>query len=375
MPRVRTAKKLVAHNKNAFQTAAWFFRDFAVRYAFRLSIVTGLGFAAASLQAAALFGVNHLLARDEPRALPILNITVDHEQAALLGGLFLLGAIAISAVLALIENRMVLDIWRRYQLHALDSLLVGIQEACRRTSMQLGDLGGTKLRRLLRQSQRLGAFSRIVAASIAPALRFIAFSSYAVIANPLLTVALLLAFVPTAGFTLLYFARKASRCARAVVNLSAAEAEELDKRLEQAGQGRYESHDERKRGTNTAIESRVTALTGRLLWVEYSRFLTTIISVVVLGLFFVLMKTTTYFGTHSWASVVIYLIALYIAFRQLIMLATAVSNFGRFYPAATEQKAVLEALHNADSPEEFWQILKRVGISSEALENDDDNLV
>jgi hypothetical protein len=367
----KLVEKFVAHNEHALRTAIWFYHDFVVRFRAQLLVITALSLAAVSLQATALLGfkyVLHQVGGDQPEQMSLLNITISADYAGYFGALFLLGVLGGSAVLTLIEGRLILNLWFRYHLHGVDSLLLAIQGACQRGAVSPKDLDPRYIRRLLRQVQRLGAFSRFVVGSINPALRFVAFSAYAVVSNPLLTLLLLLAVIPTAGLTLLFFARKASHCARAIIDLAREEADELDKRLKDAAEGRYLQLKERPSVEDTAVERRARAVTGRLLWVEYSRFITTVITIAVLCVFFAIMSTTEIFGDNSWASIVTYLLALYIAFTQLIAMASSISNFGRFYPTVAEQMAIVEAFLRATSSADVWRVLNKAGLSSADLE-------
>jgi ABC-type multidrug transport system fused ATPase/permease subunit len=373
----KLAKKFVTHNDHAFRSAVWFYHDFVVRFRARLIVITGLGFVTASLQATALFGLQHVLKQlggNQPEQLSLLNITISADYAGHLGALFFLVVLGGSATLTLIQGRLILDLWYRYQLHGTDSLLLAIQGACQRGAVSPEDLEPRYIRRLLRQVQRLGAFSRFVVGSITPALRFLAFSAYAVVSNPLLTLLLLLALIPTAGLTLLFFARKASHCARAVIDLAGEETKELDKRLKDATEGRYLQLKERQSIEDTAVERRAKAVTGRLLWVEYSRFMTTVITIFVLFIFFVIIINTEVFGDNSWASIVTYVLALYIAFTQLITLASSISNFGRFYPSVAEQKAIVGAFLRATSAADIWRVLNKAGVSPAQLDDDESGI-
>jgi hypothetical protein len=374
MPHKKLAKKLVVYNEHAYRTAVWFYHDFVTRYRARLLVLTALAFAAASLQASALFVLQHFLKRfggDQTEQLSLLNITISADYAGYLGALFFLAVLGGSAILTLFQGRLILDLWYRYQLHGSDSLLLAIQGACERGAVSPKDLKPRYIIRLLRQVQRLGAFSRFVVGTIAPALRFVAFSAYAVVTNPLLTLLLLLALIPTAGLTLLFFARKASHCARAVIDLAGAETEEFDKRLKDAMEGRYLPLMERHSTEDTAVEQRSRAVIGRLLWVEYARFLTTVITITVLCVFLALIINTDIFGDNSWASIVTYVIALYIAFTQLIALASSISNFGRFYPSIAQQKTIVEAFLRATSSADIWRNLDKAGVSPAELDDAD----
>jgi ABC-type multidrug transport system fused ATPase/permease subunit len=289
--------------------------------------------------------------------------------------LLLLLALSLSAALALFQGIMTLKLWYVYQVHGVDALLLAIQDAVARGAISRDELEPKFVRRTLRQVQRLGMFSRIVISAINPALRFLAFSTYAVVINPLLTLVVLIALFPTLGLTLLLFARRASRSSRAVLALSTEEAEELTRRLDAAIEGRHLSAHQRPPKTETAFERRVKALTDRLVWAQYSRFFATIISVAAMLIFFVLISNTSFFGDNSWTTIVVYALALFIAFNQLTTLAFSMSMFGKFYPDIHEQMVILQAFSQANSSEEIWQALAKIGLKPTVLDDFEDEEV
>lgn len=369
---LRSPMGLYDHSSH-LDTARWFFNDFVKRYPASLTWITVLGFAAVALQAGALVGIKYALEQlgsPGPIVIPYIQTEMGSDEMAMVVGLFLLVTLGSSAFLSLIEVHTVLQLWQRYQLHALDSLLVAIRNACQRSSITVESLGGRSLLRPLRQVAQLGAFSRIVAASIAPALRFLVFSTFAAVAQPLLTLALLVALVPSAGLALLLFARKASHASRAVVDLAGEETAELDHLLKGAAEGQYAAATKLEPGS--AIIKRARALVDRLLWAEYARFAATIITTVVflcVGFVFYSSGATQ---TADWSSAIVYLLALFLAFRQLITLSSKVSAFGRFYPAVVKQKELIEVLDQSSSPKQLTRALGNAGIKAGGVDQDDE---
>jgi hypothetical protein len=154
-----------------------------------------------------------------------------------------------------------------------------------------------------------------------------------------------------------------------VNDLAGDESEELDKRLEAAAGGQY-SPDHAAR-TDNVLHLRLGAVIGRMHWVQYSRFFTAVITIGVSGIFFVLLRYTDIFGKSSWIELMTYTVALFIAFQQLVQLASAVSGFGRFYPAVAQQKAMVEALQRVNSAQEFWKEMEKVGVTAATDDEED----
>jgi hypothetical protein len=63
-----------------------------------------------------------------------------------------------------------------------------------------------------------------------------------------------------------------------------------------------------------------------------------------------------------------------LAFSQLIALASAISSFGRFYPALIRHKLLLETMRKAQSTEDFRKHLSRENLAG-MIDDDDDEFV
>lgn len=356
---------LLTPNAPSYAVARWFFSDFVLRYRFRLAWLTALGFAAAALQGGVLLLLNRVVATgslDGTTTIPVFGWSLRTGTGLLPIAILLLIALGGSALLHFIQGRQVLDLWRRYQVHTVNALLQAVEQAVTRDAVDERTLKEAPVGDTMRQSQRLGALTRLVANGIAPLLRFVAFSAVAISVNPRLTVALLLAAVPSVGLALFLFARRASRSARAVAELGRAAARDLDERLAAAADGHRLPFDDSQKESASAFLQRVDAMLQRLLRVEDAKFATSTIAIAVLASFVVLGGHDGLAGPAQWGQMMIYMLALFLAFSQLVNVASSVSSFGRFYPAAARQKAMIELLEEANSPEQFRRRLDEHGL-------------
>jgi hypothetical protein len=364
----------MVHRAPSYRAARWFFRDFVVRYRWRLTVITLIGLAAASLQGGALAGLNLVVAGsvDESRTLPYLGISfAASEDAAAIAALVIL-ALGVAAILSFMQGHAVLRLWRVYQLHAVESLVDAVRRASARGAVDKASMREARVGEALRQSHNLGALTRLVAGSIAPALRFLVFSGVAVALNPNLTIVLLLVAVPSAGLTLLLFARGASRSARRVADLGRDAARELDQRLDAALQAQGVGGGARQAPGNSPFVARMDSLIRRLLLVEQAKLATAGMAIVASAVY---MLYAGYQGTLqevNWSQSFIYLVALLLAFSQLINVASSVSGLGRFYPAVALQKDTLELLEEATSVEHFRQMSKERGLQNVRLSVDEE---
>ena len=328
-------------NAPFYATARWFYRDFVLRYGFRLAWLTALGFAAAALQGGVLFLLNRVVATgslDGITTAQVFGWSFPTSNDLLPTAILLLIVLEGSALLYFLQGRRVLDLWRRYQMHAVNILLQAVMQAVARGAIDERTLKEAPIAYTIRQSQRLGALTRLAANGIAPLFRFVAFSAVAINVNPRLTVALLLVAVPSGGLALLVFARRASRDARTVADLARAAARDLDERLAAAVDGRSLPFVDWQKESDSAFLRRVDAMLQRLLRVEDAKFATSTIAIAVLAGFMLLEGHENLVGSAQWGQIMIYLLALFLAFAQLVNVTSSVSSFGRFYPAVARQK-------------------------------------
>lgn len=365
---------LNSHRTPAYRTARWFFRDFVVRYRWRLSVITLVGFAAAGLQGVALGGLHKVtsMSSDASFTIPVLEIPLAPSQLATAIAVFIILALVVSAVLTFVQGREVLSLWRRYQVHAVNALLEAVGRAVSRGTVDEASIREAPTLAALRQSQRLGAFTRVVAGGIAPALRFIVFAGIAVALNPGLTFILFIVAIPSGVLTLLLFARGASHSARRVAELGYDAVQDLEKRLARTLQSQNALMSDDRTRTDSPFVDRVDALTRRIYLVEQAKFTTAAIALLVSAGFVIYGGYSGALDSADWSQHFAYLLALLMAFNQLISLTSSVSSFGRFYPAVALHKDTLELLEQATSPDHLRHMLQSRGLKRAELSDDED---
>lgn len=358
------AQAFLAQNKPSYQAARWFLRDFVIRYRCRLVAVILVGCVAAGLQGAAL-GALHLVigkSADTAFIVPVLGWSLGRDEVAPVIGIFALAALGASAALFYLQSREILNVWERYHVHAVDLLIAATREAAIRGVIDESSDARGPVAAALRQSQRLGALSRLVIGSVTPALRFLVFAALAIALNPTLTILLLIVAVPSGGLALFLFARSASRSARRAAELGKDATRELDTMLASALRREGHAPLEGRRGRSTPFIARVRAMTGRILVVEQAKFATAAIALMAVALFLLYETDGGSLGPGTWTQHLVYLVAVLLAFMQLGSIASAISGFGRFYPAVVFHKNVVEALSGAATPDDLRRLFRERGL-------------
>lgn len=358
----------------SYRAARWFFSDFVVRYRWRLSAITLIGFVAAGVQGltlGALHGVTQM-SSDASFNVPVLKVQLAPGQIAPAVAGFIIFALAVSAALSFVQGREVLRLWRRYQLHVVNALLGAVERAASRGAVDEASIKDASVLATLRQSQRLGAFTRIVASSITPALRFVVFAGIAVALSPRLTLVLFIVAIPSSWLTLMLFARGASHSARRVADLGRAASLDLAKRLDLTLQSQNALISAEQNPADSPFVDKVGALTRRIFLVEQAKFTTACIALLVSAGFVIYCGYTGALDSANWLQHFAYLLALLMAFNQLIGLASSVSNYGRFYPAVALYKDTLEILEQAASPDHLRQMARSRGLNRVELSDDDE---
>lgn len=368
------AHAMKAHKSPSYRAARWFFSDFVVRYRWRLSAMTLIGFVAAGLQGAALGALHSVtgMPSDASFTVPVLGMELAPGQIAPAVAGFIILALMVSALFTFIQGRAVLRLWRRYQVHAVNALLLAVERAVSRGAVDEASLKDAPALAALRQSQRLGAFTRIVAGSITPALRFIVFAGIAVALNPRLTLILFIVVVPSGLLTLLFFARGASRSARRVAELGLDASRDLDQRLALTLQRQNASVSADQSRTDSPFLDRIDALTRRIFLVEQAKFTTATIALIVSAGFVIYGGYSGALDSANWPQHFAYLLALLLAFNQLVSLASSVSGFGRFYPAVALQKDTLALLEQSTSPDHLRKMVRNRGLNKAEFSIDDE---
>jgi ABC-type multidrug transport system fused ATPase/permease subunit len=361
-------KHFFNRNKESVITANWFFRDFVLENKYRLIWISLLGLGAASIQASILVALNHIVTGGLDESLSTL---LNQGQPGVMLGALVFVALGMSAFLTYLNGVSTLALWPVYQLRAVNQLLTAIHAAASRGVISYEDIRQSILPKSMRATQRLGAFTRVVTKSILPALRFAGFAIFAVIAEPYLTVVVFAIVVPVSGLFLLYFSRKASQCDRNAEKVARDSANDINElmRLNTSTQ-----QPELVGGICKAdnLVHRVDLLVERFIWVERARMATVLITVILLGCLIAILGGDS---TTKWGELVVYLIALILAFMQLAALASSVSTFGRFYPTVSRHKKLLDILHSARTPEEFQALIKKNGLLHQASNDLEEDFV
>lgn len=354
----------------SFRAARWFLGDCVLRFWGRLFLITGLGLGSAALQGAALVLLNTALASSNGSApfrvaIPVLSL---HGNIPLAVSL-IMAALMLSVFLAYAQGRQVLQLWQAYQINVVNRVYRAVQGAVMR-GVDVAVIDEAPTLKVLRLSQRLGAFTRVIASSIAPGLRFIVFGAVAVIINPVLTIILVLVTVPSGGLALLFFARKSSQSARRVAALSQDAGRELERMLKRSIQGDEKAVMPEAGTVSSPFAEKMCAVTDRLLYVEQAKFSAGLIAMASIGFFIGRELIETPDGV-VWGPILVYVVALLLAFRQLVIVTSAVSSFGRFYPAVQAQHELVDALEKASSSDDFRARLRRSSIGKMTIPDDD----
>jgi len=278
-------------------------------------------------------------------------------------------ALIAAAILGYVQGWLVLRLWQTYQFHSINRILAATRSAMER-GVDAAAIEDSPVAAVLRQSQRLGAFIRIVGSSIAAGLRFLAFGAVAIYTNPFLTVMLIVVTIPSAGLALLHFARRASRASRRTGTLSKDAGTELTALMQRALRGESAAIATGDSETTPALVEKARAMTNRILYAEQAKLVAGLVTMVSLGIFIGYMYVTT--PESNANTMLVYSLALLLAFRQLIIVATSISNFGRFYPAVQAQQEMLDALEHASSSSDFRARLQRTSISKIVTDEDEE---
>jgi len=355
----------------SFQTARWFFGDCVLGFPARLILITGLGLGAAALQGFSLILLNAAISGFS-RATQVVPFVrgIPADGSISMAIPLLVIALILSVLLAYAQGRQVLRLWESYQVHSVNRIYDAVRSAVARgLAPTVVDEAPTLM--VLRASQRLGALTRIVGSSISAGLRFVVFGVVAVMLNPTLTIMLALVAVPSAALALMYFARRASRCARRVAVLSGDAGQELNTLLKRALQGDKTAVMPELGVMASPFTEKVAAVTGRILYVEKAKVTAGLIAMLALGVFIGWELLASSEETVAWSAILVSALSLLLAFKQLVEVSSAISSFGRFYPAMQAQHQLLEILETAISPQDFRNRLERSSLYKAAATDDD----
>jgi hypothetical protein len=353
--------KFLRRNREAAATASWFFGDFVLRYKYELAFITALSAAATAIQAFVLVALNQLVAGGT--AVTLLQwIKFSHSPTAFVA------LLSLSGLFTYLSGKRTLALWPRYQGHALNCLFSAVQDSAIRNFIDLKAISGSGLLKALQDTQRLGAFSRLVTKTILPALRFLAFFTYAMVANPIATLIAFAIVAPISGATLLFCSRKAAQCDRNAESIARESSKQLQECLSFYFDSLVASNSCAKDlGANSAISQRTVYLVNRFVWVERARFATTLATISMLGGLVAFAGMT---GDTNWIEFLIYILSLLFAFSQLSNLTSSISTFGYFYPTVARHRKMILALRSS-SIEDFYATLRQSFVVVGAIQEED----
>jgi ABC-type multidrug transport system fused ATPase/permease subunit len=348
----------------SYRAARWFLGDCVRRFRGHLALITTFGMASAVLQGVSLVLLSKAVSGSAvhlPVKLPSIGTAPDLTIPVVV--VLIVAMLLLSAAFMYVQGRLILRFWRTYQIHSVNRVYDAIRGAVGR-GVDATAIEEAWVKPVLNQSPRLGAFTRVVSSSIAPALRFLAFGGVAVATNPFLTLILLVVTVPSAGLALMHFARKASHSARRSSAMSRDANNELHTLLQSALQGDNSAVLSDSGAKPSPFIERARALTGRILYVEQAKFAAGFIAMASLGIFIAYEFAMAPEGDAIWSTTLVYALALLLAFRQLVTVASSISSFGRFYPAIQAQQELVEALEAASSTQDFRARIKRSNLGN-----------
>ncbi len=339
----------IFRNKHSFATGYWFLHDFVLRFKYKIALITCFGAAATAIQAGILAFLSRYIANDlQAHNVEFLN----YQHANLILAAFIFITLGASVLLMYLNGRETLRLWPVYQLHLVNRMLSALNQAANRGVVNSIDIKETIVPKVLISSQRMGACTLLVTKSILPIIQFIGFTAVAFSIDPLMSSVVFILVTPVSAVILLYFSRKASQCDRMAESMARESNKEMLGLIDANLNDQHHSHliDYQSKESEFLIEKRIEMVVKRLEWAERARLTMGVITVGLLGGLFAFSSKGV---DVKWGELIVYLIALMLAFRQLASLALTVSNFGRFYPTISRYMNLLDIVSTSSSPEEF----------------------
>lgn len=356
-------------NRTALSTGRWLLSDFFFRYRLELVWITFLGAIAAGVQTGILVGLHKIMGGHFDAE---LSQWLSASHSSLMFGAGLAALFALAAYLNYLNGCQTLALWPRFQIHSLNSLIDGLHKAVARGAVDTQSLKNSVFRKCLRGTQRLGSLSRLITKGILPFFRFLGFTGYALYINPSLTLILLLVGAPISAASLLMFFRRAAECDRAA-EAKASESYRYQDALQLTAlsQESFVPIKSDALSNGSVLTQRLDNLVSRFIWVERAKLATTLTTIGGLGLVITLFEGGM---GPNWGQLLVYLLALIMAFAQLIQLASLVTTVGRFYPTVARHRKMLEAMALSQSVADFSQRIAAAGLvdTRDVADSDDD---
>lgn len=198
---------------NSFETVLWFLKDFVFRYKYYLVLIVVIGFSAASIQGAILFLINSMVtnsvvANKFHEIFTKFNLHIKLEWFVFF--VIIIG-LTISAFFAFIQAKFTLKLWRTYQILLTNNILNALHDAVMRgVDLDSNSIQSTPIPSVLKSTQRIGAFTRLVINSIFPLMRFIIFSIFVFHSQPKISFLVYFVALPLGTVILFFSAKKSS---------------------------------------------------------------------------------------------------------------------------------------------------------------------
>jgi hypothetical protein len=363
-------------SRGVLSTVLWFIEDFVFRYKIRLLVIMLLGLGAASIQGSILLVINSLISKSENlknlyEIFLQLNIEISLEWLLFL--LILCGLIA-SATFVFLQANLTLGLWRRYQIFVSNQLLNALSSAIRRgLSVDSSEIKSTPITAVLKNAQRMGAFTRLVTNGILPVMRFSTFSLVAFYIHPIITTLIFFIAVPLGVMLLLVSAKVASGSDYDAEVLALASSKEIEQRVDNVIHG-SDYHINALAGSNdSAITQRLDKTLGSLIAAERTRYFASILTISVLAMVTIFSGVLT--NEVNAGEFLVYLVALIMAFSQLSNVLAIGALFGRFYPTVYRYKEVYSWLSKADSGSNINHMLSKSSYKYNVNSSDTDVLL
>jgi len=362
--------------KGAFPTVFWFMNDFVFRYKINLLVIAALGLGAASIQGGILLVINNLISKSESLKKLygiFLQLNIEISLEWLLFMLILCG-LTVSATFVFLQAKLTLGLWRRYQIFISNQLLEALSHAMQRGLKVDSDaIKGTPISAVLKNSQRMGAFTRLVTNGILPVMRFSTFTFVAFYIQPIISTVIFLVATPIGILFLLGSAKVASGSDYEAEGLAVASSKEIEQRVDGVIHGADYRIDDRTNSTGSAIVQRLDKTLSGLFAAEKTRYFTSILMITLLAMVTIFSGVLT--NEVNPGEFLVYLIALIMAFSQLSNVLAIGALFGRFYPTVYRHKEVYLWLSKADGGSDINHILSKSSYKYNVNTSDEDVLL
>lgn len=310
-----------------FQVFYKFFIDFKKLYFIYFAILF-FGAFSAYLQATALLLLNQLSNKNSPESNfqyfeKIFGFSFINNFFP-----FFISLIALSFVLAYFQNVLCLRLWRKYQIHCIISLLNSYKNA--RFKFGLESIKGLPIKNLLRETQRIGAFSRAFCNFTSSSIQSVIILCSLFLLNFNMSIRLFsLAIIPSTLILYIY-AKKTSNAARNVKKLTRNYNQEFTNNINSILDQSIQEIDI-KQGSMPIIYERITSFTERFENAETAKLC---ISLIFISLFFLIGFKTSFFsiGDGSGLNLLSYLALSFVGLKYFSSSISTLASLGRFYP-------------------------------------------